>query len=617
MFIADLPAAVPVEQVVVVTASRAPQQEQNTAASVTLIDADRVQRLGEPLLSSLLRLVPSTSLATSGPAGSQSQVRIRGAEANHTLLFIDGIRANDPAAGNEPRFELLSTDLGDALEVVRGPQSALWGSEAIGGVVAVRSAGLDGAQAVGEAGSFGFGRLSGSAGLKSGRVSVAFGAGIQGARGINAFADGPGDRDGYRNRTVRGSISFRPTAAWEIGVSGFAIAGRSEFDGLDPLTFARADTLDESRNRLAAGRLFARYDNSGWKVSGGISHLGSRNRNLLAGDEQNRTAAERSTGQLQVERGFTTGGLDHRLIVAGEASRETFQARDLIYGGATDQDRDRSQSAITAEWRAEAGPLIADAAIRRDRFNRFEDATTVRASVLVKLSPAWSATVSYGEGIAQPTFFDLYGFFPGSFRGNADLSPERSRGAEASLRYASGPLSASATIYRQRLTDEIVDVFDPVTFTSTTANAAGRSRRQGLELEAGWAPSTALRLSATYAYLEASERTDPLGRTVKELRRPKHSGSVAADGTTGRLSYGAAISYTGPRTDRDFDLFPAPTVRLGSYWLGSARVGYRLTRQIELFGRIANAFDEDARDVVGYRTEGRSAYAGIRLGLGR
>ena len=120
----DLPVAE--QPAIVVTASRAEEQASETPVSVSLIDGKRIERIGSPLVPELLRLVPSVAVATSGPAGSQTQVRIRGAEANHTLLFIEGIRANDPAAGNEPRFELLNADLASRIEVVRGPQSALW-----------------------------------------------------------------------------------------------------------------------------------------------------------------------------------------------------------------------------------------------------------------------------------------------------------------------------------------------------------------------------------------------------------------------------------------------------------------------------------------------------------
>src|SRR6476619_7205185 len=122
---------------IVITASRAPEGESQTPASVSIIDQPQIDRLGPPLVPALLRLFPSVAVSTSGPAGSFTEVRIRGAENNHTLLFIDGIRANDPATGDFARFELLNADLASRVEVLRGPESALWGSDAIGGVVAV------------------------------------------------------------------------------------------------------------------------------------------------------------------------------------------------------------------------------------------------------------------------------------------------------------------------------------------------------------------------------------------------------------------------------------------------------------------------------------------------
>ena len=609
MFLSDLPPSPVAAETLVVTASRSEVEQSDTPASVTLLTARRTERLGEPLLATLLRLTPSASVADAGPAGSQTQLRLRGAEANHTLLFVDGIRANDPAAGNEPRFELLSATLGDRIEVVRGPQSALWGSEAVGGVVAVSAAPTSGAGALVEAGSHGFGRLAADIGLKQGRTTLGLAGSVQGADGINGFAGGPGDRDGYRNAALRGRIDST-TGPLTLSAGGFAIAARSDYDGLDPVTFVRADTDDESRNRLAAGRIGARYEAAGWTGSLGLSRLGSRNRNLLGGVEQNRTSGRRDTAVLDLSRAFAAGGIDHRLTVAAEWNKERFSARDTAYGGFTDQDRRRTQAALTAEWRGDSGPLTATLALRRDRFSDFKDATTLRAGALARLGGGWQLAGSWGEGIAQPSFFDLYGFFPGSFQGNPDLKPEKSRGGEVSLRYTGGPWRGAVTLYRQNLRDEIVDRFDPVTFLSTVANAAGRSRREGLEAEAGWSPSPLFNLSATYAYLDASE---PAGR---ELRRPRHSGSVSADGSAGRLTYGAALSYTGARLDRDFDLFPAPLVRLGSYWLTTARLAYRVTDGLELFGRLSNAFDEDAVDVVGYRREGRSAYAGARIRLG-
>src|SRR5437764_5639841 len=242
---------------IVITASRTPQSEAQTPASFTIIDKKRVERLGEPLVPALLRLSPSVAVATSGPAGSLTEVRIRGAEANHTLLFVDGIKINDPASGDQPRFELLNADLASRIEIVRGPQSALWGSEAIGGVIAVNGVpDPRGSSAAAEGGAFGFARASGSASIGSDKAELAGAIGGQRATGIDSFSS-RGDKDGYRNLSGRLRASWKPVPNVEIGASAMALTGRTEFDGFDPVTFAHTDTLDNSRNRLFAGRVWA------------------------------------------------------------------------------------------------------------------------------------------------------------------------------------------------------------------------------------------------------------------------------------------------------------------------------------------------------------------------
>ncbi len=618
MFLSDLPPppAPPVAEILV-TASRVPQSLSASPVTATVVDAERLSRLGEPQIVNLLRQVPSVAVSVGGPAGSISEVRIRGAEANHTLLFVDGIRANDPAAGNIPRFELLNADIASRIEVVRGPQSALWGSEAIGGVIAVDGTGRgQDTSATVEAGSFGFRRVAASAGRTFGKLTVDMAAGDQRATGINAFAPAPpgGERDGYRNTSLRGRAVVSAAQGIELGVSGFAIRARSEFDGYDPATFERADTLDNSRNRLAAGRLWARVESNGWTANIGASTLGSTNRNLLNTTEVNTTRAGRTTLSGQVERQLTTGAVDHRVIIAGEATRERFRS-DNPADPFADQRRRRHQRAITGEWRANLnGQLSTDVSVRHDAFSSFANATTVRAAALFTATPGVQFSLSYGEGIAQPTFFDLYGYYPGSFIGNPVLTPEKSKGVEASVRLSRGSWRLSLAAYRQRLRAEIVDRFDNVTFQSSAVNASGISTRKGLEAELGWTASPALRLTATYAFLDADQQPDPLLADVRELRRPRHSGSLVADGELAKVRYGAALTYTGAHDDRR-DSFPYDVVSLRRYWLASGRLGYRIAKNVELFGRMSNALGAQAQDVAGYATEGRSVHAGLRFDL--
>jgi vitamin B12 transporter len=550
----------------VITASRAPQPEAQTPASVSVIEKKNIERLGEPLVSAYLRLTPSASVSTSGPQGSLTEVRIRGAEANHTLLFIDGIKVNDPAADDSARFELLNADIASRIEVVRGPQSALWGSEAIGGVIAVN--GVDdpgGASASLEGGSFGFGRASGAFGVNSGGLDLAGGVGWQRATGIDSFGSPGGDKDGYRNLSGRARATIDVGRSVRVGAAFVAFTARNRFDGYDLTTFVHEDTLDSSRNRLTAGRIWAEVErpSEAWSGRIGLSLLGSAQHNYLAAEPINRTRGTRRTVDAQVQHRFATGGLTNEVIVAGETEHETFSARDVIYGGLTDQDRNRSHQAVTVEWRASTPALTGDIAVRRDLFNRFKDATSLRASVLANVGGGFAVTASYANGIAQPTFIDLYGYFPGNFVGNPRLRPESSGGFETAVRFRRNSLEASITAFEQSLHDEIVLVGDPVTFLLTADNSRETSHRYGIEAQGAWHVADRLRLSASYTYLHATEPDSVSGRQVTEHRRPPHSGSFSADGSIGRWSYGASIAYVGLHLDSR-DNYPYDTVRLGS-----------------------------------------------------
>jgi vitamin B12 transporter len=602
-------------QTIVVTASRQPVAAQDASVSVTSFDEEMVDDLGLPAVPDLLRLSPGLAVAATGPRGTQTQVRIRGAEANHTLVFVDGIRFNDPAAGNEARFELLTSDSLARLEIVRGPQSALWGSEALGGVIAIETADPfrgGGFEALSEYGSLDSARLSARYALNAGKFGVMASAGWLWSDGIDSFGAG-GDRDGFDNRSASLRVEARPGAGLRLGVTGHWIEGRSDYDGFDPVFFTRADTADSTENRIAAVRGWAQGDWGGWTVDADASYLDSANRNRLAGAPLNSSFGDRLALGAQLSRRI--GG--HRFTAAITHEKEDFRARDTAFFGGTDQDRSRRLTAIVGEWRAEWSDwAVTDLALRHDSFSAFADATTLRASLLVRPTRGLSLHAAYGEGIAQPTFYDLYGFFPGSFAGNPALTPEHAHGWEAGIAWQHARFSLGATWFSARLRDEIIDVSIPHTFLSGTANAAGTSRRGGIELSAGFRPGAALNLQANYTWLDADEQRAAGAALVREVRRPSHSFNLIGFGEAGRFRWGASLAYVGKRRDTDFDLFPAATVTLGAYVLASANLAYRVLPELELFARAENAFDADYQDVVGYNTAGRTIHAGLRVTLG-
>lgn len=608
--------AIPVDQpdTIIVTASRVPEKTEQSAASVTVIDQQSITRQGDPLVYDLLREVPSAAVSSSGPAGTITQVRIRGAEANHTLLFIDGIEANDLSGSDQPRFELLNADIASRIEVVRGPQSALWGSQAIGGVInIIGTAGdISGFGASAEAGSYGFLRGTTAGSVVSGNLALAGAIGWQRATGIAASGPG-GERDDYHNLSGRGLASWTIAPDVKIGINGFSLNGFSHYPGTNPFTFAPAEDLS-SRFGMAAGRIWSTFGSPDHGLGGSVSGslFTGHNHFLFDGEETNRTSGVRRTISGQLQYAFDTGGVKQQLIAAADYQNETYKSNDTVYGGLSDADKRRVHEAITGEWKANAGRIVSDIAVRHDFFSEFKDATTLRASLLAHVGGGFSLAGSYGEGIAPPTFTEMYGFFPGTFIGNPNLKPEESRGYEASLRFNRGRFDAALTGYRQRLHDEIVGNAD---FTSSV-NAPGTSHRSGVELEAGWRLADTLRISAYYAYLRATQPND-LGQQVEEIRRPKHSGSITIDGASKRLTYGASLAYVGVHTDTDFNNFPYEDVRLGSYWLANARLAYAIRPGIEIFARGSNLFNQHYQDVLGYHTEGRAIYGGVRISSAR
>lgn len=606
--------------VLIVTASRLPVAD--SPASITLLRAHEIEAQGLTQVSDLIRLAPGTSVSSSGGPGAQTQVRIRGAEANHTLVFIDGIAFNDLAAGNQARFETFQAAGLGRLEILRGPQSALWGSEALGGVIAMETPDPLGAARgafSGEIGSRGFIHTAASASTGGERAGLSATASFVRSNGIDVLGGGSGDRDDFDNFNLSLKGIARFGGAFEAGAVARYIDHDIAFDGSDPMTFTRADTAEASTAQTVAGRAWLRYGDadSPWQAQVEAQHLDSDNRNRTGDVRTNDSYGRRTRFGAQAAHRMALGSTRHTLIAAAEHEEERFGTRDLRFGGGSDRDLARDRSAFVGEWRAEWGDaVVTDVAVRHDDFSNFDDATTLRANAELKLGEGLSLVAGYGEGIAQPSFVDLFGFGPGSgFIGNPNLRPERSSGYEGGLRWSRATFSVEAVAFSNDLEDEIVEDFS-IFPNYTVVNAPGESRRRGIELSGEWRPVAGLRLAANYTYIDTRERDAGAGSALREVRRPEHSANLYGDYTAGRLTVGGALAYVGERIDSDFDLFPAPRVRLDAYVLASARIAWRIGEGLEAFARIENGFDEDYRDVVGYATQGRSAYAGVRVTFG-
>ncbi len=610
----------------VVVGSHQPRPAREVGSAVSVLDAADLQRRRGTLGSELLREVPGLAVNRSGQVGNITQIRIRGAEGNHTLVLIDGIEANDPGLSGEFNFaDLLTYDVG-RVEVLRGPQSALYGSEAIGGVISIRSAeprqGLDVHGEV-EGGSFGTRRLGASVAGANDRVSGRLSAVHFDTDGISASAIEP-EEDGYENTTLHGVLGVQITPQLDARVvvrhaDNDVETDRQDFDFPPTPTqglIVDADNNTESSQLYGLIELDAALLDGGWLHRAAYGYTDTESDSFSAGVRSNGTRGERR--KLEYRSTLMLGGGALRHTLTGGIQRELLEFENISasFPGANYRRQD-DQTSYVAEYALTAYDAASlSMSVRHDDNDRFDDATTVRVtgSYLFE-STATRLHASYGQGITNPTFTELFGFDPDSFVGNPDLTPEESDGYDFGIEQSlfGGRALVDVTYFRAALDDEIITVFDFDTFSSTVANQAGDSERQGIEVTLRAQVNEQWSLQGSYTYLDA---TDPDGRT--EVRRPDNAASVNVNyrflGGRGNLNLGAI--FNGEQEDSEFiNATPRDRVTLDGYTLLNAAVSFDVNDTLQLFVRGDNLLDEDYTEVFGYRSPGAAGYMGLRARL--
>ena len=604
-------------QSITVSASRAPIRLNETGISISQISLPQIEGLGLPLMKDYLTLVPGVAVAQSGPLGAQTQIRIRGAEANHSLTFIDGIEMNDPASSGEFRSDTLLTHGIERIEVLRGPQSALWGSQAIGGVISIvtrkpQAGGLLYGEVQG--GSLGTFRGGIGGGWASQAVTVSGQVSGLASEGYDIARSG-GDSDGYDNVTAHGRIEWRATPELTLLLVGRHQDSTSLFDGFDYDTGVPVDEPQSTQSRQSAVRAEAALAllDGKWVTRASYMAVRADNINRTAGSFENRSDGLRDLLRLHSTGSLYALGASHNLTLAIDVETERFNSRDADAESFANQNQRRRQTSLIGEYRFTfSNAASAGIAVRRDLNDRFADATTVRLDAVVPIGDLRLHS-AFGTGVADPTFFDQFGFFPGFFRGNPALQPERSRSVEAGIGWSHGTNTADITLFEANLTNEIVGTFDPSTFLAGVANASGRSRRRGVEVSARAGLADGLTLGVSYAYIDADQQQVAGGARLRELRRPRHSGSIALTYAGRDFDLSAAAAITGARADTDFARFVPVT--LPAYTLVTIGGAWHLSPGVDLTVRIENALDANQVDVFAYRGPGITAHGGVRFRL--
>lgn len=606
---------------IVVSASRSGEgiPADQLGASVTLLDSRDLRNRQTRVVSDILRDVPGVAVNRSGGVGGQTAVRLRGAEGNQVLVLIDGMEAADPFQG-EFDFGTLIADPEARIEVLRGQQSSLYGSDAIGGVIHYIT--LSGAEAPGfslraEGGSFSTYNASARAAGVSGDLDYAVTATYFHSGGHPTARFGTRDI-GSDYVTVSGKANWQ--ASDNLAVSAVARYNRNEsdtnnqsFDGSSPLLGLVVDSPGNDYDSEAIyGLLAARFSSSDDAFTAALTAqiADTKRTSRSSGIQSSGSEGQRLKGSLETSYRIDTGAMRHRLTAAVDLEREKFQNTFGAFGAFRGQLQTDNVGVVGQYELLMDESLSLGASVRRDFNDRFEDATTYRVQASYALPTGTRIRGAYGTGIKNPTYYELFGSTD-RYIGNPGLKPEKSKGWEVGLEqsFAGERAVIGATYFDSELQNEIFTIFG---FPSTSDNRDTMSRQKGVEVFVRADPIPQVSLDAAYTYLDAEENG------AIEIRRPRHIGSFNATvySPDERFAGTLSLRYNGRQLDNAFIVPPfggAQLVELKEYVLVNMNAEYAITPRITIYGRIENAIDEDYEDVFSYATAGRAAYGGVRV----
>lgn len=609
---------------VLVTARLQPITIGEIGSSVTVITSTEIEQKQVKYLSELLRDIPGFSVSQSGGPGSQTQVRVRGAEANQLLVLMDGVRANDPAASGEFQYQFALTSNIERIEIIRGPQSATWGSDAIAGVInIIRKKDVNDKYLSGnvEAGSFDSFNASVDGGYSGEVFRVNGGLSYLDTDGSNVSRTG-NEKDGANNTTGNIALEFDAGDSISLRFSGQWIDASSEYDDIDYFVTGLpedADRKTETTQNFLTGEI--RYDSrqNPWTGSFSVNRMDSDNDNFGDGEWTSSTAA--TTLDYRLRAGVPLDEAEsHRLGFALEHQNIDFSQR----GEATDygdpnQDQSYDINAYAIEY---VGKPVTGftwtASARLDDYSDFDNATTWQLAASYQVSPTFRLRGSAGTGSKAPTFTERYGYFEDYFIGNPNLKPESSKGWEAGLdtRWAKDRYQLQLVYFNQDLQDEIDGfVYDPDSFLFTARNKDSDSKRKGIEAVFDARLGKSFTMIASYTYTDAREK-DALGQSIVEVRRPRHMGSLSANYYFGqkRGNLNIKMNYSGTQQDDFFSpaTYVAERVDIDPYTIVNLAGSWQLTDSLKLTGRISNLFDKEYEEVLGFVRPGRAVFAGLQ-----
>ncbi len=603
------------------SASFAKRDWEQTASSVTRITEEDIKRSQHHHVLDLLRSVPGVDVVQSGSLGGNASIFLRGANSEHTLVLIDGVEANNP--GSNARFFNfvdLTTDNIERVEIIRGPQSAVYGSDAIGGVISIttkKGSGDPKANLSFEGGSYETftEKASLHSGIgNSGNVSVSMSR--QDSDSISALDLPDAERDAYDLTNFSARMGFEPSDSFEQNFMYRHSESNADLDSQGSLSQDDPNRFLNNREIFFRSESKLKWFDGRWIQSFGVGIADHRffDRNDIDHLSMD-TLDSRYDGRL------------NKFDFVNEIALSS--AFRLIAGAETEQERASSDyfsessfgsfEAVFPEEKARYNGYFMELLYEGSQYFsmsaglRVDDGETLSEELSYRIAPVVSLPESgtkifstVGTGIKAPSLYQRFSSY-----GTPDLQPEESLGVDAGVEqsFFGGQLTASATYFWNEI-DNLVD-FDPQTFLFENIQEA---KTDGFEFSLVTELCDQLSLNANLTFLDAENRTS--GETL--LRRAKQKASLQANyaflGNDAELSL--RLRFVGDRYDNDFSGPGAERVKLSSFAVTDILGRYKLNDDISFFGRVENLFDRDYEEIRGFGTRGVSAYGGFELSLG-
>ena len=576
----------------VITPTRTATPAKAIGSAINVINAREIERKQSKTIAEALQGVPGISISPNGGRGQTTSVFIRGAKSEHTLVLIDGVELNDPSStSNSYDFSRLSTDNVERIEVLRGSQSTLYGTDAIGGVInIITKQGSGPAQFTGTAEYGNHNSAFVSGGVSGSTEKLRYSATISNdqTNGFSAFNKTRGgvETDGNRSTTFSGRLDGSFTDIVGAYTTLRYNNSRAEFDGFGTDEGNINDAEEISTRAAATANLWE----GKWSQELGVSYS-NIDRDIASSFGPSSYEGERS----KLDWVHTIKPISRHIVTGGV---ETEQDRFISDFDGTQSNRNHA-AFLQDQWNVLDNLYITFGG-RFDNNEAFGNKSTYR------IAPAYSVDstgtllkASYGTGFKAPSLYQLYSFF-----GNRDLNPETSKGFDAGFEQ---PLLDNrlrfGSSYFQLDIEDLIDY----SFSTNAYVNVGSAKTRGLESFIRYAPMASLSFALTHTYTLAEDKTDD----SELLRRPRHSFALDSNwNVTDAFRLGASLNYVGVRTDID-ETFSE--TRMGGYPLLNLNADWNAMKNLSLYGRINNLLDRQYENVYGYGTEGLSGYAGVKV----